>query len=85
MYSNMEDSFDIDGFTPGFIDTEVPVVPCPGKEQAWRANQLNYYCTDFNENHFAHGGFSADKFSWFRLVIHECDQSKQANCNDVDT
>ena len=32
MYSNMEDSFDNEGLRPGFIDTEIPLKPCPGKE-----------------------------------------------------
>lgn len=84
-YTNMADSEDIIGFTPGFNDIEVPIKPCPGKEQAWRSDNLKYYCTDFQDEHYIHGGFSADKFSWMRLVLHQCDPSKQSYCNDPDT
>jgi hypothetical protein len=44
----------------------------------WRSNQLNYYCPQFEETHYLHGGFSASKWSWMRLAIHLCDDRVEA-------
>ena len=39
---------------------------------------MKHYCTYFNDDHWIHGGFSAEKFSWMRLIIHQCDNSEAA-------
>ena len=37
----------------------------------------------FNESHFIHGGFSADKYSWLRLAVHLCDDREEARLEKI--
>lgn len=77
-YTNMEDKYDTSGSRSGFQDIEIPMKECKGQDQDWRATSLKYYCPEFDENHFAHGGFLAQKYSWLRLGIHLCDDRPEA-------
>lgn len=77
-YTNMEGPEDIYDNRKGFNDNEIPLQLCDSGEFDWRSKEIKYYCPKFDESHFLHGGFSADKYSWLRLIIHVCDDSEEA-------
>ena len=81
-FTNMVDYEDTEGRRSGFQDIEIPLKKCEGKEVDWRGNP-NYYCPRFDQNHFIHGGFSADKFSWMRLALHICDSRPEARLQRI--
>ena len=79
MYTNMENISDTNGPPPpGFYDIEVPLEICSAKYLGFRPPGLKFYCPAFNESHWIHGGFSADKVFTLRLIIHACDDSADA-------
>ena len=83
MYTNMDSINDTIGTgkgQDGFKDIEVPIIPCEGQKVAWKKNRLKHYCTNFGEDHWLYGGFSAEKFSWMRLILHECDTNERDDC-----
>jgi hypothetical protein len=61
---------------------EIPLKICDGKELDWRGTP-NYYCPDFDNSHFIHGGFYSDKFSWMRLALHICDSRPEAKIKRI--
>lgn len=76
MYTNMEGADDITGKRSGFQDIEVPVEKCSlAGTFDWRSSSINYYCPKYDKSHFLHGGFSANKYNFHRLVVHLCDNS----------
>lgn len=77
-YTNMADMNDTTGYTEGFTDEEIPLKLCQGKDQAWSGTGIKYYCPDFNETHFIHGGFWTDKYSWLRIALHLCENTTEA-------
>ena len=79
MYTNMDGPEDIEGLRPNFNDLEVPLERC-GTEGTfdWKSGGINYYCPKYNQSHYLHGGFSASKYNWHRLIIHICDNSPSA-------
>ena len=79
MYTNMNDMNDTQGSRKGFLDKEVPLEICTGKDFVFRSKKIKYYCPAWDETHFIHGGFSANKFSFMRLVYHACDNSTEAD------
>ena len=81
-YTNMDDKNDTSGETSGFQDVEIPLKICDGKELDWRGTP-NYYCPDFDNSHFIHGGFYSDKFSWMRLALHICDSRPEAKIKRI--
>ena len=78
MYTNMDGPDDVNGTETGFNDIEVPIKNCNSKSYDWSVEEIRYYCTDFNDNHFLRGGFTGDKYSWMRLILHICDNSTEA-------
>ena len=78
MYTNMHGPHDVNGTETGFNDIEVPIKTCNSKSYDWSVEEIRYYCTDFNDNHFLRGGFTGDKYSWMRLILHICDNSTEA-------
>ena len=42
------------------------------------ANGIKYYKPKFTEEDYLYGGYLTDKFSWIRLILHECDNSSEA-------
>ena len=61
---------------------EIPLKICDGKELDWRGTP-NYYCPDFDNSHFIHGGFYSDKFSWMRMALHICDSRPEAKIKRI--
>lgn len=79
-YTNMESHLDTTGKVSGHYDIDIPIGPCDtgNEDWWWLSGGINYYCPKFDESHFVHGGFVADKFSLLRLAIHICDDSEEA-------
>ena len=72
------------------MDVEIPIAPCDkGSDTSQDVDYLlwakgnKYLCPAFNESHFIHGGFSADKYSWLRLAIHLCDDREEARLEKI--
>ena len=80
MYTNMDGPDDIEGKRSTFNDIEVPLVLCNTGDLEWRTGGIRYYCPKYDQNSFLHGGFSADKYNWHRLIIHLCDETKRDDC-----
>lgn len=77
-YTNMEGPDDITGKTENFNDVEIPIEECEAQEADWRNKKIKYYCPKFNESHYLHGGWIADKYSYLKLILHICDNSGYA-------
>lgn len=78
MYTNMEGPDDITGKRSNFNDFSIPLENCNAGDLDWRSGGIKYYCPKYDENSFIHGGFSAEKYNWHRLIIHICDDSEGA-------
>ena len=78
VYTNMDGPDDIEGKRPSFNDFSVPLEKCSTGDLDWRTSGINYYCPQYDESHFLHGGFTADKYNWHRIIIHLCDNSEKA-------
>ena len=74
----MADINDTRGQRKGFNDIQIGLKECGGDALDWRKPGLKYYCPDFKEDHFIHGGFSSSMWSWMRLGMHVCDDSPEA-------
>ena len=78
MYTNMDGPEDINGTRANFNDIEIPLERCGSGDLDWRSTKLKYYCPKYDKTHFLHGGFSAPKYNWHRLILHLCDDSPEA-------
>ena len=74
----MDGPEDINGTRPNFNDIEIPLEHCGSGDLDWRSSKLKYYRPKYDKTHFLHGGFSAPKYNWHRLVLHLCDDSPEA-------
>ena len=84
MYTNMEGPEDINGTRPNFNDIEIPLERCGSGDLDWRSSSLKFYCPKYDSNHFLHGGFSAPKYNWHRLILHLCDNSDEAKASRTE-
>ena len=79
-FSNMQNMNDTEFKGKGFIDTEIPLIPCVNSENMdWQEGQTKHYCPDFKPDiHFIYGGFYGKQYSWLRMAVHQCDNSTKA-------
>lgn len=85
VYTNMDGPDDIIGKgKSNFNDYTVPLELCNTEELDWRSSSINYYCPKYDETHFLHGGFSASKYNWHRIIVHLCDNSEKAKQERID-
>lgn len=78
----MKNISDTRGKVAGYNDITIPIGPCNAgfgfDTDTWFTGGNRLYCPIFDETHFIHGGFNAEKYSWLRLGLHLCDNSTEA-------
>ena len=83
-YTNMQGINDTRGKASGYNDYTIPIEPCNANMENPFTGANRIYCPKFNETHFIHGGFTADKFSWLRLALHICDSREEARLKKLE-
>lgn len=60
-------------------DEIVPIKECNSDiiKTVWHSDGIKKYCPQFGHSHFIYGDYYSEKFSWYRLVVHACDEKER--------
>ena len=78
-YTNMDHRQDhhASGVANKVRDEIIPLKNCNSESDMWQAQNITKYCPDFRKDDFIYGDYYSEKFTWYRLVIHQCDKEKR--------
>jgi len=62
----------------GFTDKTIPLKRCFGDDPDWSTAKKKKYCPYFNKEDFLYGTFYTKRYSWMRLALHFCNDTKSA-------